>query len=156
DLEMHLWTQPDHGLRGSVIYSTDLFDTATIERMVGHFHALLMGIQADPDTKLDRLPLLTEAEGRQILVEWNDTAAEYPHEQCVHELFEYQAGRSPDAVALVCGSQRLSYRELNAQANRLARHLRALGVSPETLVGVCLTRSPEMVVALLAVLKAGG
>jgi aspartate racemase len=156
DLEMHLWTQPDHSLRGSVVYSTDLFDTATIQRMVGHFQALLMRIQADPDTKIDRLPLLTEAEGRQILVEWNDTAAEYPRDKCVHELFEEQARRSPDAIAVICEEHRLTYRELNEQANRLAHHLRSLGVGQGTVVGIRLRRSPELIAAMLGVLKAGG
>jgi len=155
DLEMHLWQQP-HTIRGSVVYSTDLFDTATIERMSNHFVTLLEGIVADADQRLSELPLLTESERHQLLVEWNDTAAEYPSERCVHELFEQQVERTPDAVAVVFEDEELTYRELNGRANRLAHHLRELGVGPETLVGLCLERSPELVVGILGILKASG
>jgi amino acid adenylation domain-containing protein len=155
DLEMHLWQQ-DKTLCGSVVYSTDLFDVSTIERMVGHFITLLEGLVAAPDQRISELPLLTEAERHQLLVEWNDTAVEYPRDKCVHELFEEQVERTPDAVAVVFEEQQLSYRELNERANQLAHHLIALGVGPETLVGLCLNRSLEMVVGILGILKAGG
>ncbi len=156
DLEMHLRMQPAGSLRGTIIYSTDLFDAATIGRLAGHFRTLLDGIVADPDTTIDRLPLLTQDERRQLLVGWNDTARDYPREKCVHELFEDQAARTPDAVAVVCGDRRLTYRELDDRADRLAHHLAALGVGPGALVGVLLERSPDLIVALVGILKAGG
>ena len=156
DLEMRLWTQPDDGLRGRVVYSTDLFEAATIERLAGHFETLAAGIVADPDARLGQLPLLPEAERRQLLVEWNDTARDYPRERCVHQLFEEQAERTPDAVAVVFEQQQLTYRELNVRANQLAHYLCGLGVGPEVLVGLCVERSLEMVVGLLGILKAGG
>ena len=137
-------------------YASDLFEAATIERMAGHFRTLLEGIVADPDQEIGRLPLLTASERQQILVEWNDTAAGYPRDQCIHQLFEEQVQRSPDAVALVYEEQQLSYGELNARANQLAHHLIALGVGPEVLVAICVERSLEMVVGLLGILKAGG
>src|SRR5262249_42932906 len=105
---------------------------------------------------IDELPLLTESERHQLLVEWNDTATDYPQDRCIHQLFEEQVTRTPYAVAVVFADERLSYRELDERANQLARHLRGLGVGPEAVVGLCLERSPEMVIALLAILKAGG
>ena len=155
DLEMHVW-QRDKTLRGRVVYSTDLFDHSTIARMVGHFITLLQGIVAAPDQRISQLPLLTEPERQQLLVEWNDTAADHPRDKCVHELFEEQVERTPDAVAVIFEEQELTYRELNERANQLAHHLIALGVGPETLVGLCLERSPELVVGILGILKAGG
>jgi amino acid adenylation domain-containing protein len=157
DLEMHLWQLAgDESLRGRIIYSTDLFEAATIERLVGHFLTLLEGIAADADQHISALPLLTKAEREQLLMEWNDTAAPYPQNKCVHQLFEEQVDCTPAAIALVFGEQALTYRELNERANQLAHHLRGLGVGPETLVGLCLHRSPEMMVGILGVLKAGG
>ena len=117
DLEMHLRMQPAGNLRGTIIYSTDLFDAATIGRLAGHFRTLLDGIVADPDTTIDRLPLLTQDERRQLLVGWNDTRRDYPRDKCVHELFEEQAARTPDAVAVLCGDQQLTYRQLNDRAD---------------------------------------
>ncbi|MET7309338.1 amino acid adenylation domain-containing protein [Streptomyces sp. NPDC005571] len=137
-------------------YSSDLFDGVTAERMAGHFRTLLAGAAANPQVQLSRLDILSEAERRQILEEWNDTAADYPRDRCVHQLVEQQAAASPDALAVVLDEVSLSYRELNEQANRLAHHLRGLGVGPETLVGICLERSPYMIVAMLSILKAGG
>jgi len=156
DLEMSLWTQPDKSLRGSLVYSTDLFEAAFIERLVGHFRTFLAGIVADPGQPIGQLPLLTEAERHQLLVEWNDTRTEYPLDRCVHELFEAQVERVPDAVAVAFEDQKLTYRELNSRANRLAHYLRQCGVGPEVCVGVCMARSLEMVVGLLGILKAGG
>ena len=143
------------GLRASVIYSTDLFDAATIGRLVGHFQRLLEGIVADPDQKI----VASAADGSgaaSVAREWNGTRREYPRDNCVHQLFEEQVARTPEAVAVVFENQQLTYRELNARANQLAHYLRDLGVGPETLVGICLERSLEMVVGLLGILKAGG
>ncbi|MEW6737016.1 MAG: amino acid adenylation domain-containing protein, partial [Acidobacteriota bacterium] len=145
----------DKILQGDLFYSIDLFDASTMERMVIHYKRLLEGIVANPTQRLSDLPLLNESEHYQLLYEWNETSREYP-EECIHRLFETQAAAYPDAVAVVYGEQQLSYRELNARANQLARHLRSLGVGLETPVGVCLERSLEMVIGLLAILKAGG
>ena len=122
DLELHVWQQP-RGLRGEVVYSTDLYEAATIERMMGHFVSLLEGIVADADQTIGQLPLLTARERQQLLVEWNDTAVDYPSDLCVHELFEQQVEKTPNAVAVVFEDQQLTYRELNARANQLAHHL---------------------------------
>ena len=137
-------------------YSTELFEPATIERLAGHFRMLLEGIVADPDERIGLLPLLSAAERRQLLEEWNATGVEFERDCCLHELFERQVERSPEALAVVSESERISYRELNRRANQLAQFLRGCGVGADVLVGVCLERSVEMVVALLAVLKAGG
>jgi amino acid adenylation domain-containing protein len=143
-------------LVGALNYDADLFDAATAARLIKHFENLLRAIVAAPDQSLAALPLLAEDERRQQLVEWNDTQRDYAPDACLHELFEAQAERTPDATALVYENKRLTYAELNARANRLAHHLMSLGVGPESRVGVLLERSPEMVVSLLAVLKAGG
>jgi amino acid adenylation domain-containing protein len=144
------------GLSGSIEYATDLFDRDRIERMAGHYRVLLEAVVADPECSVAHLPLLTEAERQQLLVQWNDTAREYPRDRCVHQLVEEQVQRSPQAVAVVFGEQRLTYRQLDERANRLAHRLRQLGVGPEVLVAVCLERSLELVVGLLGILKAGG
>ncbi|HEX8117449.1 MAG TPA: condensation domain-containing protein, partial [Pyrinomonadaceae bacterium] len=145
----------DGRLAASFQYNTDLFDAATIERMGGHFRLLLESIVGDSRRSLSELSMLSEVERHRLLVEWNDTAADYPAEVCIHQLFEAQVERTPDAVAVIFGEERLTYREVNNRANRLARHLIRLGVLPESRVGVLLERSSEMVVSLLAVLKAG-
>lgn len=137
------------GLRASFNYDTDLFDEGTIRRMARHYQRLLEGIVADPGQPISQLPLLTEDERHQMLVEWNDTARGYPADRCVHQLFEEQVGRTPEAVAVVFENQQLTYRELNARSNQLARHLRSLGVGPEVLVGLYLERSLEMVFGLI-------
>ena len=155
DLTLTLTERPD-GLHGELEYATDLFERATIERMAGHFAVLLQGIVAKPETPIDRLPMLTDAERHQLLVTWNDTSVDYPRERCIHQLFEEQVARTPEAVALVFEDQQLSYRELNARANQLAHHLLALGVGPEVLVGICVERSLELIIGLLGILKAGG
>jgi non-ribosomal peptide synthetase component F len=155
DLQLNLAESPT-GVEGDFVYNTDLFDDATIERMAGHFRTLLEGIAADPTARLSRLPLLHDAERRHVLSVGGDGAATYPVDVRVHERFEQQAARTPDATALVYEDQRLSYAELNARANRLAHHLRERGVGPEVLVGLCVERSLEQVVAILGVLKAGG
>ena len=137
-------------------YATDLFDAATVARMAGHFTRLLEAIVADPARPVGGLAMLDASERRQLLVDWNDTARPYPQGQTIHQLFEAQAARAPAATALVCGGAALTYAELNAQANRLAHHLRARGVGPDVLVGLCVERCFDMVVGLLAILKAGG
>jgi amino acid adenylation domain-containing protein len=155
DLALALYDEPD-GLRTLIEYNTDLFDTATIDRMIAHFQTLLTGIVANPNRKISDLPILTDREKHQLLVEWNNTEQDYPIDQCIHELFEAQVEKSPDAVAVVLDNQRLTYRELNTQANRLAHYLKKLGVGPDVLVGICIERSLKMAVALLGILKAGG
>ncbi|MGE5305217.1 MAG: condensation domain-containing protein, partial [Alphaproteobacteria bacterium] len=155
DLSLYIWEERA-GLKARLEYNTDLYDAATVNRMLGHFNVLLQGIVANPDQRLSALPMLTEAERRQLLIEWNDTEREYPRDRCVHELFEAQVERSPDAVAVVFEDKQLTYRELNARANQVAHYLIKLGVGPETLVGICMERSLEMVVGLLGILKAGG
>ena len=149
-------TATDAGLQTLVEYNTDLFDAATIDRLLGHFQTLLEGVVAAPERPVGDLPLLTAAERHQLLVAWNATATAYPRDACIHTLFEAQVARTPEAVAVVCADQALTYRELNRRANQLAHYLRALGVGPDALVGICLERSLEMVVGLLGILKAGG
>ncbi|MBI2998695.1 MAG: amino acid adenylation domain-containing protein [Deltaproteobacteria bacterium] len=144
------------GLQGYIDYSTDLFDASTIERMTEHFQGLLEGIVANPNEPIERLPLLTEAERHQLLVEWNNTGKDYPRDKCIHQLCEAQVERTPEAVAVVFEARQLTYRELNRRANQLAQYLRKLGVGPEVRVGICMERSLEMVIGLLGVLKAGG
>ncbi|MDF5713916.1 MAG: amino acid adenylation domain-containing protein, partial [Rhizonema sp. NSF051] len=144
------------GLVGVWEYNTDLFDASTIERMSGHFVTLLEGIVANPVERIAQLPLLTESESQQLLVEWNQTQTDYPQDKCIHELFEAQVELTPDAVAVVFENQQLTYHELNCRANQLAHYLRSLGVSPDVLVGICVERSLEMMVGLLGILKAGG
>ncbi|HFD91805.1 MAG TPA: amino acid adenylation domain-containing protein [Gammaproteobacteria bacterium] len=139
-----------------VEYSADLFDAGTITRMLDHYVNLLEGIAAGPDRRISQLPLLGEAEREWILREWNATASPYPAGKGVHQLFERQCARAPGRLAAVYGAHSLSYGDLNARANRLARMLRARGVDAGTLVGLLMERSCDMVVALLAILKAGG
>nr|QEO74351.1 condensation domain-containing protein [uncultured bacterium] len=135
-------------------YNADLFDAATVERMKGHYMTLLESVVENPDRQIGELPLLTRSERGQLAA-WNLTAASYPREASIHQLFETQAARTPEATALICGAERVSYGELNARANRLARRLRESGVGVESRVGVCVPRSTEMVVSLLGTLKAG-
>ena len=144
------------GLTGFWQYNRDLFDPETIRRMSGHLKLLLEGIVTHPQKSVTALPLLPEAELRQLLVEWNDTQQDYSSGHCIHQLIEAQAALTPDAVAVVFEDQQLTYRQLNQQANQLARYLTELGVKSEVLVGIGVERSPEMVIALLAILKAGG
>ena len=155
DLSLTL-TEIGGRLEGELEYATDLFDAARIGRMVGHFLQLLDGLVAAPDTVLWQLPLLSEAERLQLLVDWNDTAMPYPRDSCIHALYESRAARTPEAVAVVCGVHALSYAELNTRANRLAHYLIGLGVGPDTLGGLCVMRSLDMLVGILGILKAGG
>ncbi len=142
-------------LSGAFEYNTDLFDDRTIERMIVHLENLLAGATADPDQSIATLPMLTEAERRQLLLDWNDTRAPYPDSLCAHQLIEAQVARTPDAIAASYLQNSISYADLNRRANQVAHHLRRLGVGPEQLVGVCLERSLELLVALLGVLKSG-
>ncbi|HJR08153.1 MAG TPA: amino acid adenylation domain-containing protein [Pyrinomonadaceae bacterium] len=154
DLSLGLF-ETERELTGAFEYSTDLFEAETIERMAGHFRTLLEAFIANPDLRLSELPLLTPDETR-LFDTWNDTTRDYPQDRLMYELFEAQAARTPDAIALVFQDEQLTYRELNERANQLAHYLRGLGVGAEVLVGLCVERSVEMVVGLLAILKAGG
>lgn len=143
-------------LKGHFEYSTDLFERDTIVRLIGNFETLLQGIVDSPEQKISHLPLLSAAEREELRAKWHcRTPRRFP-EKCVHELFEQQVSRQPHAVALVCREESITYSELDRRADQLARYLRRLGVGPEVLVAICLARSPESIVALLAVLKAGG
>jgi len=153
DLALSL-TEQEGMLVGTLEYSTDLFHASTIEQMTRHWLNILRQVVADPDCRLDELTLLSDEERHRLLVEWNNTAVDYPREKRIHELFEAQAGRTPDAIALVFNNRELSYRQLNERADKLARHLIDVGVLPETLVGMCIERSPDLLVGILGILKA--
>jgi amino acid adenylation domain-containing protein len=155
DLECFLKEQ-DGELLGHVIYSTDLFERQTIEKMLQHFQRLLELVIEDPKQQVRDLRFLTPEEDHQQLVEWNNTKADYPRDKCIHELFAEQVARTPSNIAIEFGDQRLSYSELNRQAGEIAARLQKVGVGPNTIVGICLERSPAMLIALLGVLKAGG
>ncbi len=136
-------------------YSTDLFDVETIERMAGHWSSLSEAATSNPALRVSDLPLLTDSEQRQLL-EWNSTRREYPRDRCIHDLFVTQCEHAPKATAVICGEQYLTYEQLNERSNRVARYLQKLGVGPGDPVGVCLERSLDMVVGLMAILKTGG
>ncbi|AEI67137.1 hybrid non-ribosomal peptide synthetase/type I polyketide synthase [Corallococcus macrosporus] len=155
DLSLELRETPE-GLTGGLEYPADLFDLSTVEALWERFVRLLQGIAANPSRRVSELPLLSEVERQRMLVAWNDTRAPVPEGATLHGLFEAQARRTPDAVAVVAEAQRLTYAELDARANQLAHHLRTLGVGPEVRVGLCAERTVELVVGLLGVLKAGG
>ncbi len=148
DLSLDI-TVGDAGLACTFTYNTDLFAAGTIERIAGHFQTLLTGIVADPHHQISHLPLLTAAELQQILREWNDLELQDLEHRCIHRLFEEQVAKTPDRVAVVCAGRELTYRELNHRANRLAGYLQNLGVGANTLVGISVERSLEMVVGLL-------
>ena len=148
-------TELSGGLSASLQYDTDIFDAATITRMAEHYQQLLEGIVAAPEERVCSLPMVTATERHQLLAEWNRTEAEYPRDKCIHQLFEAQAERSPDAIAVVSDHEQLTYGELDQRANQLAHHLRSLDVGLETLVAICVERSVEMLVGLLGILKAG-
>ena len=143
-------------IEGALEYATDLFERASIERMSAHLLSLLEAMVADDQQRISTLKLLSQAERQQLLVGFNQTYRPYPSEQYIHELFEEQVARTPEAVAVVFEDRQLSYGELNAHANQLAHHLIALGIRPDDRVGICMERSLEMVVGLLGILKAGG
>jgi aspartate racemase len=143
------------GLLGRMIYSTDLFDASTVSRMVGHLRTLLEGVASNPERRLSELPLLTEDERQMLLLRWNDTAKPYPP-AFVHEQFEAQAVKTPEAIAVTCGDAQVTYADLDDRANRLAHYLRQHGVDAKSMVGICAERSVEMIVGILGVLKSGG
>ena len=154
DIGMFMVEKPE-GLIATLEYSTEMFDDSTIQRMMEHFRILLEAIAEDPDRRIGELPLLTEQERRQVVVEWNDTHQDFLREHVLHEFTEKQAERTPDAPAIVFGDQRLTYGELNARANQVAHYLMKRGACPEALVGIYCERSADMLVGILGVLKAG-
>ena len=144
------------GLLGSVEYDSDLFEAETIRRFIEHYQRLLKAIVAEPEAKISEYEILSEAERHQQLIEWNDTQTDYPQDKCIHELFEEQAEQHPDNIALIFEDEELTYKALNERANQVAHYLIAQGVKPDTLVGLCVERSLEMVIGLIGILKAGG
>ena len=155
DLELHLHPGDDDSLAGSLHYCTDLFDASTMARFAVHFEALLRNVVANPDAAVVSLPMLADAERTRLVTEWNATSRPLPA-LTVHRLFEAQARQTPDAIAITWRGEQVTYDALNHRANRLARHLRAGGVGPDVVVAVVLDRSIDLVVTLIAVLKAGG
>ncbi|MGQ0555595.1 MAG: amino acid adenylation domain-containing protein [Nitrospiraceae bacterium] len=155
DLTVDL-VEADGVLSGTVDYSTDLFEAATIARLMNHYIRLLEAIVAKPTARVNELPMLSHAERQQLLVEWNATATDAPVMQTMQALFEAQVVRTPEAVAVVHEDRHLTYGELNGRANQLARYLRTLGIGPDVLVGLCVERSLDMLVGMLGILKAGG
>jgi amino acid adenylation domain-containing protein len=155
DLTLFMFER-DQGLLGTFEYNTDLFDAATISRMMAHFQNLLDAIIADPEMRISEFSFLTERERRQLLTDWNDTKADYPREKCIHEWFESQVQKTPERVAVVFADRRMTYTELDRRSNQLAQHLKSVGVGPEVLVGIHMEPSLEMVVGLFGILKAGG
>lgn len=143
-------------LHGAWHYNTDLFEAASIKRMVGHFQTLLAGIVANRAEKIAHLPLLTAVESDRLLGQWNHTRIDYPEQRCIHELFEAQVEKTPNALAARFEDREITYQELNMRANQLARYLITLGVGPEVLVAICVERSLDMLVGLLGIMKAGG
>jgi amino acid adenylation domain-containing protein len=150
------YQEADGQLNGMFVYDSDLFDASTVERMIDHCQTLLSAIATDPSRRVSEIPLLSKAERRLLVREWNDTRMQPGPSRCVHELFEEQVARTPEHTAVVDENNRLSYRELDAHANQLAHHLRRLGVRPEVTVGILLERSVNGMVGILGVLKAGG
>ena len=149
------FSEREKELEGVFSYNPDLFEASTITRMMGHYRTLLASAVKDPGIQISRMPMLNDAERRQLLVEWNDTRVPYPAVECVHQLVEQQVEKSPDAVAVTFEGQSLSYRELNSRANRLAHYLAGRGAQVGSLVAVYMERSIDMLVAVLATLKAG-
>ncbi len=154
DLMLRLTETPE-GLEGVVEYDAGLFEAATSQRLAGHYLTLLAGIVSDSRQRIHELPMLTAEERRQLLVEWNDAEFPVPAIRCMHQLFEQQTARTPDAVALIFEDVQLTYRQLDRRANQLARYLQGLGAAPDVLIGLHVERSVEMIVAILGVLKAG-
>jgi amino acid adenylation domain-containing protein/non-ribosomal peptide synthase protein (TIGR01720 family) len=149
-------TEQGSYLEGFWEYDSDLFTPERITRMVGHFQTLLKGIVANPQQTVGELPLLTESEKQQLLVEWNQTQTSYPRNSCIHQLFEQQVVKTPGAIAVIDGEKSLTYEQLNQKANQLAHYLQKLGVQQDQLIGICVERSPLMIIGFLGILKAGG
>ncbi|XXX82517.1 amino acid adenylation domain-containing protein [Sorangium sp. So ce134] len=154
DVSLYAWESAG-GVAGMLEYSTDLFERATMERLLDHLFTLLAAATSDPARAVASMPLLPERERRRLLVDWNDTGADFPRDRSVLDLFEEQAAAAPHAPAVVSDGGSLTYGELDRRANQLARRLLDLGVAPDTLVAICAERSPEMVVGILGALKAG-
>lgn len=155
DLTLSMLEQGDE-LSGTLEYSKDLFNQDAVERMAENYIQLLTSAIEQPDLAVDQLNMLAPAEHTMVLEKWNNTNATYPEELCTHQLFELKAQEYPDKVALICNERQLTYVELNQKANQLARELVAQGVGPDKLVAICMNRSPELIIALLAVMKSGG
>ncbi|MEM6751750.1 MAG: AMP-binding protein, partial [Cyanobacteria bacterium P01_C01_bin.38] len=148
--------ESSQGLKGTIAYNQQLFEAQTIKRLIGHFENLLTYVIENPHSKLNQLQILSSVEYQQIISEWNNTAVDYPKDKCIHQLFEQQVAKTPDAIAVIWKEQQLTYRELDNRANQLANYLQSLGVKPDTLVGICINRCLEMTIGILAILKAGG
>jgi amino acid adenylation domain-containing protein len=155
DLAMMV-AEANESITASLQYNTDLYEAESINRLIAHFQTLLQAIVFDSDQPINTLPLLSASERQQVLLHWNQTEREFPQDICLHQLFEAQVERTPDATALIFEDQQLNYQQLNERANQLAHYLQEMGVGPEVLVGLCMERSVEMVVGLLGILKAGG
>ncbi|MGZ3458357.1 MAG: non-ribosomal peptide synthetase, partial [Archangium sp.] len=155
DLSLTLAAGPE-GFSGGLSYDLELFEPSTAARMMDHLRALLEGAVENPDERIGALALMRQEERQRVLEEWNATSAHVPADACIHHLFQAQAARTPEAIALSFEDSSLSFRELDERANQLAWHLRSLGVGPEVIVGLCVERSPDMVVGMLGILKAGG
>ncbi|HEY9810874.1 MAG TPA: amino acid adenylation domain-containing protein [Halomicronema sp.] len=155
DLALDL-EEGSEGINAALEYSLDLFDSSTAQRISGHFLTLLESITENPDKRISNLPILTKDERHQLFFDWNNTQSEFPRNKCLHQLFETQVANTPDAIAVVFENESLTYRELNDKANNLANYLQKIGINPESLVGIYVERSLEMVVGLLGILKAGG
>jgi amino acid adenylation domain-containing protein/non-ribosomal peptide synthase protein (TIGR01720 family) len=143
-------------LTGFWEYDSDLFTTERINRLIGHFQTLLGAIVANPEQNLGTLPILTATEKQQILIDWNQTQTPYPKDQCIHQLFEEQVIKNPSAIAVTYEQESLTYQQLNEKANQLAHYLQKLGAKPDQLIGICVERSPLMIIGILGILKAGG
>jgi amino acid adenylation domain-containing protein/non-ribosomal peptide synthase protein (TIGR01720 family) len=154
DLTLTIIEQPDH-LFGGFEYNTDIFEQESIERMIEHFKIILKAIADNPDIPINSISMLPDSERNKLLVNWNDTITDVPENLCIHHLFERQAAATPEAIALIAGDKQLTYNELEGRANQLARHLRKAGIEPESRVGISVERSPEMIIGLLGILKAG-
>ncbi len=154
DLSLYVIDHPE-GFRLALEYNSDLFDAETSRRLLEHYENLLQAVVADPDRLVFELPLLSPAERKHVLEQWNDTREEYPHDSCTHQLFEAQVDRTPNAIAVTFQDQKLTYCELNSRANQLAHQLVSLGAGAEVLVAICLERSLDLVVAMLAAMKSG-
>ena len=148
--------QTEDGLIAELHYDSSQLSLIDIERLAGEFHQLLVSAASDSEAAIDELDILSDAERQRLLIDFNKTAGDFPEDKSISVLFERQVARAADGIAVVSGEKQLTYSELNARANHLAHYLQALGVGPETFVGVCLERSFEMVVGLLGILKAGG
>ena len=155
DLSFDIY-ENEKGIGISIDYATDLFGEKTLERLVGHFKEFVQAIVKDPSQCINTYAFLTSQEQHQLLIEWNDTKADYPKEKSIHQLFEEQVSKTPNNIAVVYKDQELTYQQLNEKANQLAHYLRNIGVGPDTLVAIAVERSLEMVVGLLGILKAGG